>query len=136
VVGDILRDLNELEEGEKEYTRVLELTKKIFGENHPAIITPNGNLITLLTSGDNLEKNKERVKDLIDSNYKIAESAYGTKSIHMVYHLSGNIINLIGLGEVSTPSQANPTIKVMRQIITDYHGGNPRGVNNQLFFQI
>ena len=43
--------------------------------------------------------------------------------------------NLIALGEIQTPTQANPMIKQMRSIITKFHHNDPRNLSNQLFFQ-
>jgi len=40
------------------------------------------------------------------------------------------------LGEINTNAEANPLIKWMREVITTFHGGDPRALANQFFFQI
>jgi hypothetical protein len=110
---------------------------KLFSSDHPAIIPYNGNLITVWTSGKSnkeVEKMKAKVKELVDANLDIAVKTYSENSIHVLYHIQGTLINRIGIEEITTPSQANPQIKKMRAIITEFHGGDPRRVDNQLFF--
>jgi hypothetical protein len=115
----------------------------IYGEDHPAILSYNGNLITCLSvklnKKDVKEEEKEEAKKLInqiiDKNQQISEKTYGLESIHLLYYMSSSLTNRIALGEITTPTQANPTIKQMRLIITKFHGNDPRKLSNQLFFQ-
>jgi hypothetical protein len=51
-----------------------------------------------------------KIKQIIERNYQIAKTTYGEDSIHMLYHVSGNLINKLALGEILTPTQANPMI--------------------------
>jgi len=76
------------------------------------------------------------LKRIIDKNLEIAEKTFSEKSIHLLYHYSSTFINRIALGEITSPSQANPFIKKIRLIITNWHDGNAANLNNQLFFQI
>lgn len=48
----------------------------------------------------------------------------------MLYHYSGHLINKLALGEILTPTQANPLIQKMRKIITKFNGGDPRKLAN------
>jgi hypothetical protein len=48
----------------------------------------------------------------------------------MLYHVSGNLINKLALGEIVGPTQANPLIQKMRKIITKFNGGDPRKLSN------
>jgi len=57
-------------------------------------------------------------------------------SLHMLYHLQSCLINKIALGEICTPTEANPMIKEIRAIISKQHGGNAGYLLNQYFFQI
>ena len=85
----------------------------MFGEDHPAIISYNGNLVTCYSQCKDIEvfkAKKEVMASIVDKNYKIAESTFGDDSIHMLYHLSGNLINKIALGTIVGPPQANPLI--------------------------
>jgi len=109
----------------------------MFGEDHPAIISYNGNLVTCYSNTKDIEKQAERtetVKQIIEKNIKIAEAAYGEESIHFLYHVSGNLINKLALGEILSPTAANPLIQKMRKIITKFNGGDPRKLSNQLLF--
>lgn len=46
----------------------------------------------------------ETIRQIIEKNYKIALDTYGSESIHMLYHVSGNLINKLALGEILTPT--------------------------------
>jgi len=71
---------------------------------------------------------------LVEKNITLAEKSFKENSIHLLYHVSSNLINRIALGDISTPSQANPRIKQMREIIVKFNGGDPRLLHNQFFF--
>lgn len=66
----------------------------------------------------------ERMRQIISKNIEIASSHFGPKSIHLLYHLSANLINKIALGEINSNQEANPLIKRMREVITHYHCGD------------
>ena len=105
----------------------------MFGEDHPAIISYNGNLVTCYSNTKDKEKVESRhetVKQIIEKNMKIAEKSYSEESIHFLYHVSGNLINKLALGEILSPTAANPLIQKMRKIITKFNGGDPRKLSN------
>ena len=109
----------------------------MFGEEHPAMIPYNGNLVTCYSAWK--EKRTEymdRMKQIIKRNIEIAIKHLGENSIHILYHLSSNLINKIALGEINSNQEANPLISRMREVITSYHNGNKSMLINQLFFQI
>jgi tetratricopeptide (TPR) repeat protein len=54
----------------------------------------------------------------------------------MLYHVSGHLINKLAMGDIISPTQANPLIQKMRKIITKFNGGDPRKLSNQLLFQV
>lgn len=108
----------------------------LFGEEHPAIIPYNGNLVTCYSSWkDKKNQNMERMRQITQRNIEIATKHFGEKSIHVLYHMSANLINRIALGEINTNAEANPAIKKMREVITHFHS-DPKMLVNQLFFQI
>ena len=109
----------------------------LFGEDHPAIIPYNGNLVTCYSSWKE-KKNEmmERMRQIIKKNIEIATNHFGEDSIHILYHMSANLINKIALGEINTNAEANPIIKKMREVITTFHNGDQKMLINQLFFQI
>jgi hypothetical protein len=89
-LADAYRDSERAEEAEKQYIRCQTMIGNIYGEDHPAIIAYNGNLVTCYSSNKDKEKQQERtevIKQIIDKNYKIAEKTHGEESIHMLYHV-------------------------------------------------
>ena len=110
----------------------------MYGEEHPAILMFNGNIITCLSlkmgqpkvPEEEKAQTKKVVRQIIDKNLQIATKAYGEDSIHLLYFLSSTLTNLIALGEIQTPTQANPMIKQMRTIITKFHKGDIRNLSN------
>ena len=91
----------------------------MYGDEHPAMLMYHGNLVTCLslymgkpeTSDIEKAEVKKTIKQIIDKNLMIARSTYGEDSIHLLYFLSSTLTNLIALGEIQTPSEANPMIK-------------------------
>ena len=60
----------------------------MYGEEHPIIITYNGNLIQTLTkSTENKEENTKKAKDIMVKNFEIAEKTFEATSLHFLYHL-------------------------------------------------
>lgn len=98
----------------------------MFGEEHPAIIPYNGNLVTCYSTWkEKKTQMMDRMKQIIQRNIEIAKKHLGENSIHILYHLSSNLINKIALGEINTNEEANPFIKKMREVITTFHCGDP-----------
>lgn len=62
-LADILRDMGDehQEECEKHYNDAKTIISGMFGEDHPAVINYNGNLVTFYTSVD-LDKHKQKVR--------------------------------------------------------------------------
>lgn len=54
--ADALRDAERYEESEKQYVRCQTMIGNMFGEDHPAIISYNGNLVTCYSNTKDLEK--------------------------------------------------------------------------------
>ena len=138
-LGDVYRDTEKPELAEKAYLRCQTMIGNMFGEDHPAIIPYNGNLVTCYSQCKDEElfkSKKESVKQIIEKNFKIANDTFGQESIHFLYHLSGHLINKLALGDIMTPTQANPLIQKMRKIITKFNNGDPRKLANQMLFQI
>ena len=136
-LGDFYRDIKSNELTEKTYMRCQTMVGNMFGEEHTAIIPYNGNLVTCYSSWK--EKKTEmmgRMKQIIQRNIDIAIKNLGENSIHILYHLSSNLINKIALGDINSNEEANPLIKRMREVITNYHNGDKSMLINQLFFQI
>jgi hypothetical protein len=132
-LADSLRDAERYEESEKQYVRCQSMVGAMFGEDHPAIISYNGNLVTCYSNTKDEEKRVSRmetVKNIIEKNMKIAEKSYNEESIHFLYHVSGNLINKLALGEILTPTAANPLIQKMRKIITKFNDNDPRKLSN------
>lgn len=108
----------------------------MFGEEHPAIIPYNGNLVTCYSAWkEKRSQMMDRMRQITQKNIEIATKHFGENSIHILYHMSANLINRIAIGEINTNAEANPIIKKMREVITRYHG-DPKMLVNQLFFQI
>ena len=63
---------------------------------------------------------------------EIAKKYLNPDSIHLLYHLSSNFINLFAIGDIKTPTQSQALIKQMRQIIEKFHGevGDTRKLSN------
>ena len=138
-LADVYRDTERHSLSEKAYLRCQTMVGNMFGEDHPAIIPYNGNLVTCYSQCKDKEifKSKQEViRQIIDKNFKIAKDTFGEESIHMLYHYSGHLINKLALGEILTPTQANPLIQKMRKIITKFNSGDPRKLANQILFQI
>ena len=118
------------------------MVANMFGDEHPAVVPYNGNLITSLsikmTHKDKTEEEKTAtktiIKQIIEKNLDIATKTYGEDSIHLLFHLSSALTNRIALGEITSPTEANPAIKQMKTIIAKFHGGHPGKLSNQLFF--
>ena len=135
-LGDFNRDLEKYEATEKIYMRCQTMVGNMFGEDHPAIIPYNGNLVTCYSSWtDKKNEMMDRMRQIIKRNIEIATKHFGENSIHILYHMSANLINRIALGEINTNAEANPMIKKMREVITFFHG-DQKMLINQLFFQI
>ena len=101
------------------------------------MISYNGNLITCYSGIKEFKDNKkETVSQIIQKNYEIATKTFSRTSIHLLYHLSMCLINKIAAGKIKSAKDANDLIKQMREIITKFHNGDVRNLNNQLFFQI
>jgi len=136
-LADCTRDLEDFAASEKQYQRAQTMVGNMWGDDHPAIIPYNGNLVTCYSTNKDARAAKMPVmKQIIQKNLDIAKATFGDKSIHILYHLSANLINKIALGEINTNAEANPLIKWMREVITTFHGGDPRALANQFFFQI
>lgn len=122
-LGDFHRDLEQYEMTEKIYMRCQTMVGNMFGEDHPAIIPYNGNLVSCYSSWkEKKTEYKERMRQITARNLEIATKHFGEKSIHVLYHMSANLINRIALGEINTNAEANPSIKKMREVLTHYHG--------------
>jgi len=84
----------------------------MFGDEHPAILMYNGNLVTCLSLSmskpkiSDIERAeiKKTIRQIIDKNLLIARTTYGEDSIHLLYFLSSTLTNLIALGEIQTPT--------------------------------
>jgi len=63
------------------------------------------------------------VKLIVEKNISIARKTYKADSMHMLYHLQSCLVNKIALGEIITPTEANPMIKEIRAIISKQHDG-------------
>ena len=135
-LGDAYKEMDEVEKCEAEYIRCQTVIGNTFGESHAAIIPYNSNLVQLYMHDKFKEQHKEKVKQIVGKNIEIARATFDGESIHLLYHISTNMINKIALGEILTPTMANPLIKEMRSIITKFHDGNVRDLNNQIFFQV
>lgn len=60
----------------------------MFAEDHPIIITYNGNLISSYTkSTEDKEANLQKVKQIMAKNLEIAEKTFKETSLHLLYHL-------------------------------------------------
>lgn len=106
-LGDVLRDADRTSEAEKVYLRCQTMVGNMFGEDHPCIIPYNGNLVTCYSQCKDQEifkAKKEVIKSIIDKNYEIASKTFGEESIHMLYHVSGNLINKLAIGEIVGPT--------------------------------
>ena len=113
------------------------MVSSMFGEEHPAILQYNNNLITCFShQKENPEEGKKKCKDIIEKNIGIARKTFGETSIHLLFHLSSCLINKIAIGEVTQAAEATPIVKQMRLIINKFNGGDPRQLSNQLFFQV
>lgn len=111
-LGDFYRDHENYVLTEKTYMRAQTMIANMFGEEHPAVIPYNGNLVT----GYSVWKEKknemmDRMRQIIQRNVEIATKHFGDKNIHLLYHLSANLINKIALGEINSNAEANPLIK-------------------------
>lgn len=136
-LGDFYRDLEKYETTEKIYMRCQTMVGCLFGEDHPAIIPYNANLVTCYCSWkEKKTEMMERMRQIIKKNIEIATNHFGEKSIHILHHMSADLINKIALGEINTNAEANPIIKKMREVITTFHCGDQKMLINQLFFQI
>lgn len=73
----------------------------MFAEDHPIIITYNGNLISSYSkSKENKEANTQKVKQIMDKNLEIAKKTFKETSLHLLYHLQSNFINRVALNEI------------------------------------
>ena len=139
-LADGLRDSDQDEECEKKFRLAQSIISEIYGEEHPAILSYNGNLITCLNvqmrneEPDQQKNTKAAIIALIAKNFELANKTYGSDSIHVLYFVSTTLTNKIAIGEISSPTEMNPLVKQMREIVTKFHGGDPRNLNNQLFF--
>jgi len=60
----------------------------MFAEDHPIIITYNGNLISSYSkSTEDKEANTQKVKQIMDKNLEIAKKTFKETSMHLLYHL-------------------------------------------------
>ena len=77
----------------------------MFDEDHPAMISVNGNLITSYTA-TKMDKEIKRAKimEIIEKNYAIASKVYQNKSIYKLVHISTSLFNRIAIGDIKTPS--------------------------------
>lgn len=79
-LGDVYRDTEKPELAEKAYLRCQTMIGNMFGEDHPAIIPYNGNLVTCYSQCKDEElfkSKKESVKQIIEKNFKIANDTFG-----------------------------------------------------------
>jgi hypothetical protein len=79
-LGDIYRDADKHSLAEATYIRCQTMIGNMFGEEHPAIISYNGNLVTCYSQCKDVEvfkSKKEVIKSIIEKNYKIAETTFG-----------------------------------------------------------
>lgn len=140
ILAELLRDAKQYAEAEALHTRAQTMIGIIHGEDHPAIIASNNCLVACRCVKFNKEKEgidaetQATVLNIIEKNLEIAVKAYGFGSIYMVSHISRSLTNKISIGIIKAPPQANPMIKQMREIITEFHGGDPRQLSNQHFF--
>jgi len=143
-LADIERDSENYVVSEELYNKAQKMIATIWGEEHPYILQYNGNLITTLNIKMNHQPDiseadqaaiKESMKQIIEKNYEIAKTTFGATSIHFLFYVSMTLTNKVALGEITKPTLANPMIKEMKEIITKFHGGDPRNLANQLFFQ-
>lgn len=115
----------------------------MFGEKHPSIIAMNSNLLSCysikkekMTDKAESASMDNKMKLILEKNFEIAKETFGIESIHLLQHLSDNLISRIATGVVSIPSEVGETIRLLKAIIEKHHGSVKKKIQNQFIFQI
>lgn len=141
-LADCQKEAEEVETCEATFKRSHQMAVNMgFGEDHPYTVMFNGNVVIglslrLFMSKDDEERKglKAEISEIIEKNLKIVTETFGKDSIHLLYYLSSDMTNRYALGEVQAP-EITKKIQQMQAIIVKFHGGDPKKLSNQLFFQ-